>query len=74
MHLDLLQKEIGIPGENLRYLVESNGATLFSYVTKATLLRELRESRTRALVTVVRDTCTKTLPLIPLYHCATNIP
>ena len=35
----LLQEETGVPGENLRRLVDSNRTVLFSYVTKVTLTR-----------------------------------
>ena len=53
----LLQEETGVSGENLRCLVELNWATLFSHVTKVTA-----RGRNRTLVTVVRDTCTTTVP------------
>ena len=60
----LLQEETGVPGENVWCLVESNWTTLFSHVTKITAW-----SRNRTLVTVVRDTCTTTVPLAPLRSC-----
>ena len=56
----LLQKETGVPGENLRRLVESNWITVFSHVTKVTFNQITARSRNRTLVTVVRDTCTTT--------------
>ena len=49
----LLQEETGVPGENLRCLVETNWTTLFSHVTKVILISHL--------VTVVRGTCTTTV-------------
>ena len=35
----LVQEKTGVPGENLRCLVETNWTTLFSHVTKVTLIR-----------------------------------
>ena len=35
----LLQEETGVPGGNLRCLVETNWTTLFSRVAKITLIR-----------------------------------
>ena len=55
----LIQEETGVPGENLRRLVESNWTALFSHVTKVTLIRNL------TIVTVVRDACTTTVPPTP---------
>ena len=57
----LLRMETGVPGENLRCLVKSSWTILFSHETKVTLI-----SQNRNLVTVVRDTCTTTVPPAPL--------
>ena len=40
----LLPEETEVPGENLRCLVEPNQTTLFSHVTKVTLIRKLHEA------------------------------
>ena len=61
----LLQEETGVPGENLRCFVESKWTTLFSRVTKITFNQITARSRNRTQVTVVRDTCTTTVPLTP---------
>ena len=47
----LLQEETGVPGENLRCLVESNWTTLFSHVTKVNFNQITARSRNRTLVT-----------------------
>ena len=61
----LLQEEIGLPGENLRYLLETNWRTLFQHMTKATLIRWLHEAEIWTRVTVVRDTCITTVSPAP---------
>ena len=58
----LLQEETGLSGENLRCLVESNWTTIFSHVTTVTFNQITTRSRNRTQVTVVRDTCTSTVP------------
>ena len=61
-------EETGVLGENLRCLVESNWTRIFSNVAliKGNFNQITARSRNRTLVTVVRDTCTTTVPPVPL--------
>ena len=55
-------KENRLPGENLRCFQQPNKATVFSYVTKVTLIGKLHKYQT--LVTEMRN--------VLHWHCATN--
>ena len=66
----LLLKETRVPRQNLQRLVNSNWTTVFSHVTKVTLIMWIRNP---TLVTMVKDTCTTTVPPTPpnnvsVYH------
>ena len=60
----LLQEETGVPGENLRCLVETDRTTLLTY-DQSNFNQITAWSRKKTLVTVVRDTCTTTEPPAP---------
>ena len=62
----LLQEQTGVPGENLRCLVEKQDNTVLTY-DQGNFNQITTRSRNRTLVTIVRDTCTATVPPAP--HC-----
>ena len=64
----LAQEETGVPGENLRCLVVKMDDTLLTR-DQDNFNQITARSRNQALVTVVRDTCTTTVPPAPPKEC-----
>ena len=60
----LLREETGVPGEILRYLVQSNWTTLLTY-NQGNFNQITARSRNGTLVRVVVDMCTTTMPPAP---------
>ena len=60
----LLQEETGVLRENLQCFVDSDLTTLFSH-DQGNFNQITVRSTNRTLVTVVRDTCTTTVPQTP---------
>ena len=60
----LLQEEIRVSGEDLRYKVESNWTTLFM-CDQSNFNQIIARYRNGTLITMVRDTCTTTVQPVP---------
>ena len=55
----LLREETGVLGENLRCMVESNCSTLFSHMTKITLIRQQHGAEVKPF----HPFCVKIIPI-----------